>query len=155
MFNILINCCLCATMLMGGNMEIKNIQHYLTSASQAQIIIDNNYCSADNLQQLNLVIKDMLQDSHEMPALGVAIHTETLKNIKQGVWLKLQYNGTQYVNDMPFDELLIEVDSDFGGFNIIRGNKGIYDGRCFYVDLVGNSMKPLYDFINLNCMQNY
>lgn len=155
MFNILINCCLCATMLMGGNMKTKNIQHYLINSSQAQIIIDNNYCSTDNLQQLNLVIKDMLQDSHEMPALGVAIHTEILKNIKQGVWLKLQYNGTQYVNDMPFDELLIEVDSDFGGFNIIRGNKGIYDGRCFYVDLVGNSMKLLYDFINLNYMQNY
>lgn len=150
MFNILINCCVCATMLLGGNMETKTIQQYLTSSSQVQIIVDNNYYNVDDLSQLNVVLNQMLQDSHTMPAFGVSIHTETLKSIKQGIWLKLQYNGTQSLDDMPFDELLIEVNPEFSGFNIIRGNKGIYDGRCFYIDLIDADMKSLYDYVNLN-----
>jgi hypothetical protein len=93
----------------------------------------------------------MLQDSHTMPAFGVSIHTETLKAIKNGVWLKLQYNGTQEVDGMPFDELLIEVNPEFSGFNIIRGNKGIYEGRCFYIDLDNITMELLYDFV----IENY
>ena len=150
MFNILINCCVCATMLLGGNMETKTIQQYLTSSSQVQIIVDNNYYNVDDLSQLNVVLNQMLQDSHTMPAFGVSIHTETFKAIKHGVWLKLQYNGTQSLDEMPFDELLIEVNPEFSGFNIIRGNKGIYDGRCFYIDLIDADMKSLYDYVNLN-----
>ena len=154
MFNIFVNCCLCATMLLGENMEVKNIQEYLTLSNQVQVIIDNNYYNVDNLKELNMVVKDMLNDSHTMPAFGVSIHTETLSAIKTGVWLKLQYNGTQDVDGMMFDELLIQINPDFTGFNIIRGNRGIYEGRCFYIDLIGNTMKQLYDFINLTFLKN-
>lgn len=150
MFNILVNCCLCVTMLLGGNMELKTIQQYLSTSSQAQVIVDNNYYNIDDLNQLNVVLNQMLQDSHTMPAFGVSIHTETLKAIKHGVWLKLQYNGTQSLDDMPFDELLIEINPEFSGFNIIRGNRGIYEGRCFYIDLDNTTMQSLYDFVNLN-----
>ena len=131
-------------------MEVKNVQQYLVDSSQAYAIIDNKYNKVDNLDELNNVLNDMLQDSHTMPAFGVSIHTETLNAIKNGVWLKLQYNGTQNVDDMPFDELLIEVNPEFSGFNIIRGNKGIYDGRCFYIDLDNTTMQPLNDYIQQN-----
>ena len=94
-------------------------------------------------------MEDMLKDSHTMPAFGISIHVETLKAIQKGVWLKLQYNGTQVVDEMPFDELLIEVNPEFSGFNIIRGNRGIYEGRCYYIDLIDKNMKTLYDFILL------
>ncbi|MBO5910011.1 MAG: hypothetical protein J6Q15_00730, partial [Clostridia bacterium] len=64
---------------------------------------------------------------------------------------KLQYNGTQVVDDMPFDELLIEINPEFSGFNVIRGNKGIFEGRCYYVNLVNCTMKELYQYVsNIN-----
>ena len=150
MFKVLMSCCICATMLIGGNMEVKSVQQYLVDSNQAYVIIDNKYNKVDNLDGLNNMLNDMLQDSRTMPAFGVSIHTETLNAIKNGVWLKLQYNGTQNVDDMPFDELLIEINPEFSGFNIIRGNKGIYDGRCFYIDLEDKTMKSLYDFVTLN-----
>lgn len=148
MFKTLIGCCVCATMLLGGNMETKTIQEYLTSSNQAQVVVDNVYYNVDNLTQLNVVLNEILQDSHTMPAFGVSIHNETLNAIRHGVWLKLQYNETKQIDDMPFDELLIEINKEFTGFNIIRGNKGIYEGRCYYIDLIGNTMQPLYEFVN-------
>lgn len=148
MVNFLINCFICATMLLGGNMEIKTIQEYILSSNQAQVIIDNDYYNIENINELNNVLNEIMQGSHTMPAFGVSIHTETLKSLQNGVWLKLIYNGTQSVDNMPFDELLIEVKPNFSGFNIIRGNKGIYEGRCFYIDLVNKDMTLLYRFIN-------
>ena len=147
MVGVLLNCILCATMLLGGNMEVKTVQQHLTASNQAYVMIDGDYYNIDNLNELNLVLNNMLQESHSLPAFGVSIHTETLNAIQKGVWLKLQYNGTQAVDGMPFDELLIEINPDYNGFNIIRGNRGIYDGRCFYVDLMSQSMEPLYQYV--------
>lgn len=147
MFNILINCCLCATMLVGGNMQINNIQNYLVNSNQAYLIVDNNYIYVEDMEGLNKKINQMLDDSYTMPAFGVSIHTETLKAMQNDVWLKLQYAQTNYVDDMPFDELLIEVNPEFEGFNVIRGNKGIYEGRCFYINLDNNTMEQLNDHI--------
>ena len=67
--------------------------------------------------------------------------------MKQGVWLKLIYDKTFVHNEMPFDSLLIQIEKDWTGFNIYRGNNGIYEGRCFYIDLVNNNMKNLYECI--------
>ena len=133
-------------------METKTIQQYLTSSSQAQVIINNEYKAVDDINELNSVLNNMLENSHTMPAFGVSIHSETLKALQSGVWLKLQYNGTQTIDEMSFDELLIEVNPDFNGFNIIRGNRGIYEGRCFYIDLIDTTMQPLYDVLTLNCV---
>ena len=151
MFNLLINCFVCGSMIFGVGIK-SCIQDYLTSSDQVQIIIDNNYSVVTDLTKLNEVLNCVLDNCYQMPALGVSIHTETLKEIKQGVWLKLQYNGTQILDDMTFDELLIEIGPEFGGLNIIRGNYGIYEGRCFYVNNI--NIKPLYDFINQNYALN-
>ncbi len=147
MFKVLLSGVICATMLAGGNMQYNSIQQYIISPAQAVVIVDNDYNKVADINELSIVLGEMLTDSRTMPAFGVSIHTETLKAIQNGVWLKLQYNGTQCVDDMPFDELLIEVNPEFGGFNIIRGNRGIYEGRCYYIDLVDRTMKILYEFI--------
>lgn len=128
-------------------MEVKTIQQSLANSNQVYVIENGDYYKIDNLENFNNVINNMLSSSHTMPAFGVSIHTETLKSIKTGVWLKLQYSTTQQVDDMIFDELLIEVNPTFQGFNIIRGNKGIYEGRCYYIDLIDNTMKSLYDYL--------
>jgi hypothetical protein len=66
--------------------------------------------------------------------------------MKNNVWLELEFDKTIEYNQMPFDTILIEVNSEYAGFNLMRGNKGEYDGRCYYVDLDGN-MSKLYDFV--------
>ncbi len=150
MFKTLLCACMCATMLVGGNMENKDIKSYIVSSNKAEVVIDDKHIIVEYDNNLNQILNNMLSNSHTMPAIGVSLHAETLRAMQTGVWLKLQYNGTQVVDDMPFDELLIEVNPDFNGFNIIRGNRGIYEGRCYYIDLVNKTMKPLYDFITLN-----
>lgn len=141
-------------MLLGGNMQSKDIKQYICESVKAQVIINGDYKEVKNINELSNVLNGMLNDSHVLPAFGVSIHIETLKAIQTGTWLKLQYNGTQVVDDMNFDELLIEVNPDFGGFNIIRGNRGVFEGRCYYIDLLNNSMRPLYDFIDFNYIEN-
>ena len=145
MAKVLINCILCVTMLMGGNMKSPSIQQYLTTASQAKIIIEGKYFEA-NVLELNKVVDNILKDSYSIPALGVSIHTETIMQMQKGVWIKLQYNGTQWLDNMNFDELLIEVNPEFMGFNIIRGNVGIYEGRCYYINLTNTDMAELYNY---------
>ena len=147
MFKGLLSGIVCVTMLLGGNMQKQSVQEYLSSPSRAVVIVDGDYNRIQDVEGLNKIMDDMLKDGHTMPAFGVSIHTETLKAIQKGVWLKLQYNGTQVVDEMMFDELLIEVNPEFSGFNIIRGNRGIYEGRCYYIDLIDKNMKTLYDFI--------
>lgn len=150
MISFFVDCFVCGTMILGANMEVKNINSYVCNARQAQVVTDGKYYQIEDMQNLNNVLSQMLQGSHQMPALGVSIHTETIMAINKGVWLRLQYNGTQQVEDMPFDELLIEINPELSGFNIIRGNKGIYDGRCYYIDLNNSTMKILSDYITLN-----
>jgi len=148
MVKVLINLVLCVTMLCGGKME-KDIKSYLTNYTQAQIIVDNNYCDISDSQQLNDVLHNMLEDCRVVPALGVALHDETIQMMQEGVWLKLQYANTIWADGMNFDTLLININRDFNGFNIIRGNQGKYEGRCYYINL-NNTMQSLYDFaVNL------
>lgn len=147
MLKTLISCCVCATMILGGSMQTKNINQCICESAKAQVIINGEYAEIENINQLNNILNNMLNNSHVLPALGVSIHHEILSALQSGVWLKLQYNGTQTVDDMPFDELLIEVNPNFNGFNVIRGNSGIYEGRCYYIDLLNNSMQALYQFL--------
>ena len=67
--------------------------------------------------------------------------------MKNGYWVKFIFNKTMVRSDMPFDELLLHVTKDAYGINIVRGNDGVYQGRCYYLDLE-NSLNDLYDFID-------
>ena len=136
---------ICATILNGGNMENISIEHKLTNFDNAQILIDGKDIQFDN-QELRLQLSNMLIDCKPMPALGVSLHNETIEAINNGIWIMLIYNTKQMVDDMCFDELLIKVEKDFSGFNIIRGNNNVYDGRCYYVNL-NKTMLSLYDWI--------
>ncbi len=79
-----------------------------------------------------------IMDARSMPAFGVAIDMLVKKDIKKGVWMSIKYQTKQVINGMPFDELLINIHKGWSGFNIIRGNKGVYDGRCYYLDTNSN-----------------
>ena len=150
MFKVLFSGIVCATMLLGGNMKEDSIQKYITLSTSYEVIVNNECKLVNKIDELNIVLTEMLNESRTMPAFGVSIHSETINEIKNNIWLRLKYEETQYVDDMPFDELLIRVEYDYSGFNVIRGNKGVYEGRCYYIDLVDNTMNPLYEWIQDN-----
>jgi hypothetical protein len=127
-------------------MEVKTIKEYLTKYDNIEVIIDNNIYEINDLDKLNDVIKEILNCSREMPAFGVSLDNETKTAIQNGVWLKFKYDKVENFNDMSFDTLLINIVPEYSGFNIIRGNHNVYEGRCFYISLNG-TMKPLYDYL--------
>lgn len=93
----------------------------------------------------------LLEGSHEMPAFGVSIDRLTVKEMKSGLWLEFCFAKTCYYNEMDFEKLLVKVEPDYCGFNIIRYNadRG-YDGRCYYIDLIKSNMTELYQILLKN-----
>lgn len=147
MIKNLINYILCATLILGGNMEEKTILEYLQSPSSVEIIVDNNTIQLERLDSFLIELNKMLDNSQVMPAFGVSIHNHTVQALKKGIWLKFIYKQTNEAEGMFFDELIIEVQPKYSGFNIIRGNKGKYEGRCYYINLVGKDMSNVYNYI--------
>lgn len=108
----------------------------------AEIII-NQEVEGEEIKKL---FNEVVASSREMPAFGVSLHEETLKAMKEGVWLLFDFGETKDHNEMPFESLLINIEKDTGGVNIIRYYNGQYSGRCFYLDLDKN-FNDLYDYM--------
>lgn len=132
------------------------IYEAIIGCEKVEVIIDNKTTHIDNdsdeYTQIFSELDNMLKNSHEMPAFGVSLDNEVKEATKNGVWLKLIYSSTITYNDMTFDTLLIEVQKEWGGFNIHRGNNEVYEGRCYYISLE-NNMNKLYDCL-INNIQN-
>ena len=139
--------------LFGGNMVREEVALNNFEFSVSQINVYDNGCTYtfSNQDKEFLVITtsflEMMEGHHEMPAFGVAIHSEIKSATTKGLWVEFVFDGEKIYNDMPFSKLLIEVNEEFTGFNIIRFQNGEYSGRCFYIDLVGKSMSGLYKTI--------
>ena len=91
---------------------------------------------------------EMTDGSHEMPAFGVSLNSETVKAMSVGVWVEFAFAKQLEYNGMPFEKLLINVQKSFTGFNIIRytSERG-YDGRCFYLDILNKNMGDFYNIL--------
>ena len=89
---------------------------------------------------------EITENSHEMPAFGVSLDHETREALKTGIWIELEFVGVQEYNGMPFESLLIQVNNNYSGFNLIRRYNGKYEGRCFYLH-IENNMQQLYDIL--------
>lgn len=132
--------------------EEMEIDDYLEYINKINIIKDGKkttYLISDN--DFRLVISEMeylLSDCHDMPAFGVSLHEETAKAMKEGYWVEFCFPETMEHNELPFDGWLIEVEKDFTGFNIIRKCQNRYEGRCFYMRLMGGkNLTSLYQMI--------
>ena len=90
---------------------------------------------------------DAISNSRQMPAFGVSLHNLTIEEMQYGIWVKFLFNKTIVKSEMSFDELLICVQKDCHGVNVIRGNKGRYEGRCYYLDL-DKTLDDVYDYLN-------
>ncbi|MCH5142697.1 MAG: hypothetical protein J1G07_03165 [Clostridiales bacterium] len=93
---------------------------------------------------------EMIEGAYDMPAFGVSLHDETLEAMKSGRWIEFEFDNKQEHNGMSFEKLLIQVESGFKGFNLIRYNAEMgYYGRCFYFNLVNNDMSRLSDYLTV------
>ena len=95
-------------------------------------------------------LSSAIYNSYEMPAFAVSLHNDTIKAMESGIWIKFNFDKQQKYNDMPFDALLINVQKDNSGLNIIRFCDGEYTGRCFYLNLQNTNLNDLYDFLMQN-----
>ena len=84
------------------------------------------------------------QGAHQMPAFGVSIDRLTREEMKSGNWLEFFFAEKYESNGLPFDSLLFVVRSEYKGINLVRRDeKGLYQGRCIYIDLNGRDMSAL------------
>ena len=84
------------------------------------------------------------QGAQQMPAFGVSIDRLTREEMKSGNWLEFFFAEKYESNGLPFDSLLFVVHSEYKGINLVRRDeKGLYQGRCIYIDLNGRDMSAL------------
>lgn len=80
-------------------------------------------------------IENILDGSHQVPAIGVAINDEIIAEKENKEWVEFSFNKRCECDGMVFDALLIFLEKDMGGMNVFRKIDGKYDGRCFYINL--------------------
>jgi len=129
----------------------QNIQDCFKDSTSIELIIDNEKSTFskthENYKQILSAFETLINSSHQAPAFGVSLDDLTRQELQNGVWIEFNFNKTCYNSDMPFDSLLINVQSEFNGFNIIRKYQNKYDGRCFYLNLIDSDMSSLYNLL--------
>ena len=105
-----------------------------------------SYVCGEKFEEIVAEWNAMTASALPMPAYGVSIDSETVRALAGGVWVEFRYSAPMTCEDMPFERLLIEVQPQFMGFNVIRYNSdGGYAGRCYYIDLNGRNMGKFYE----------
>lgn len=143
----LILCCYMA--ICGGYFKMENVKDCFNSATQIKYICDGKTCTyqkGDDKYEIILSSLEKIMDGgYQMPAFAVSIDKLTREELKSGNWIEFEFDSkTLECNNMPFEALLIKVQSEYHGFNIIRKFNGKYEGRCFYFNLNGD-MSQLFD----------
>ena len=99
----------------------------------------------DRFLKLKNNIEEVFFNSRLMPAFGVSLHEETIHELKNGVWLKLNFDSEIIKNGLLCNSLLFKLE-EVQGFNLIRMFNNRFDGRCLYLDL--DSVVDLNKIIN-------
>ena len=104
--------------------------------------------SANQIEEIDVLFNEAIEDAICMPAFGVSIDNLTKQEMKSGLWLEFMFYSRQIRNEMPFDSILIKIEKNHHGINLIRGIEGIYEGRCFYFDLGEKNLDKLYEYLS-------
>ena len=121
-------------------------------AETSQIVVFNQGSTSvfnhndDKFEMILNAFLNTIKNAIEMPAFGVSLHDETTSALKLGTWIEFVFDRPQSHNDMPFESLLVSVEPDHTGINLVRKQNGKFDGRCFYLDLSTN-LKILHSLI--------
>lgn len=93
-------------------------------------------------------LENLFSTSRLEPAFGVSLHNETLVELEANDFLKIKFGKQLIINELPFESLLIKLEDNAYGCNIIRENNLNYFGRCFY--LFFSDKQNLQNLININ-----
>lgn len=131
-------------------MSFFQVSETLPYVEEYKVILDGNEVQLTQSQQETLgeQIASLLENSHTVPAFGVVFDEMFKQEIENGMYISMRFPSVFEVNGLPFDELVFKVDSEYQGFNLMRGRKGVFQGRCLYVNLENKNMQNIYDFVN-------
>lgn len=122
----------------------------INDASSVEIYVGGvkEILDPDKADEVKSCIIRMNEGGYEMPGYGVSIDSLTRQELKSGVWVRLVYPERVYRGEIPFESLLIKVDKEYCGYNLMREYEGKYQGRVFYFNLQpGKTMEPLYNLL--------
>ena len=119
--------------------DVKSVEIY----KDGQVYIMNDKQQSEFDEIFCYIMQDVIQE----PAFTVRLDELTKEEMKSGYWVKFIFEQTLFKSEMPFDELLFNVSENAHGVNIIRGNGGVFQGRCYYLNLK-DTMDLLYNFID-------
>ena len=140
----------CLTFLFGGAMNTNSLFNNIAETSQIVVFNQGSTFTFnrgdDKFEMILNAFLNTIKNAREMPAFGVSLHDETTSALKLGTWIEFVFDRPQSHNDMPFESLLVSVEPDHTGINLIRKQNGKFDGRCFYLDLSTN-LKVLHSLI--------
>lgn len=119
---------------------------YVTSTS---LLVDGQIVemTQDEQQSLQEQVAALFEDSRTVPAFGVVFDEMYKEEIKSGTYISLRFPQIMEVNELPFDELVFKIESDWTGVNLYRGINGVFNGRCIYLDF-DKDMSEIHDFIH-------
>lgn len=121
--------------------QVNNINVYHNGEKSTFYTDDSQFC------QILTCWQDYLSTAREMPAYGVSLDQETKCAMQFGTWLEFEFADKNTYNGMPFEKLLVEINCDHSGCNLIRYNAiDGHDGRCFYLDF-DHTMQKLYQVL--------
>ena len=152
MLSKLIMCVGLILRLLFGSVEVENWNSIISSAESVVVYTSGEKINIDrDNESFGLIVDEfleMIDGGYDMPAFGVSLDTETRNVMSTGLWLEFVFDKTHEYNDMPFESLLIELNPEYSGFNLIRKANGKYEGRCFYISLVDKDMSKLCLMVN-------
>lgn len=122
----------------------------LPYATDFNVLVDGKQIEMTVEQKTDLKgqVEKLFENCHTMPAFGVVTPKIYEEQIKDGIFVSIKFDQTYMLNELPFDELVFGVGKDFYGFNLMRGNKGVFDGRCVYMSVVDGNMDELYNSLS-------
>ena len=122
--------------------EINEAFEYTQNINVYEEGIKSEYSLGGNeFEKIICAWDELMEGAHPMPAFGVSLDKETRAALSRGLWVEFGFEKQMEVGGMNIEKLLVEVCDSFYGFNIIRYNTDYgYEGRCYYIDLVGKNM---------------
>lgn len=120
------------------NFISEQIDEIFDKCKEIKIYIDN---ISTTYQKGSKEFNDMLQlwqirvnSGYEMPAFGVSIHDLTIKELEKGIYIEFIFDKQESHNDMPYETLLVKLQENQYGYQLIRQYDGKYQGRCLYIN---------------------
>lgn len=77
-------------------------------------------------------IMEFLSYGHPMPALGVSLHEETVRDMEQTPYLIFEFEREVRYEGYSFEALALKLFPETYGGTFLRRKDGRWEGRCLY-----------------------